>query len=116
MKTTITVLFAALAIGAGAASAQTQSTPAGGSTDKVQPDSVAGSTGGLSNTGNKTNPDASAAKNMKKKSPKHKKASSATGDGTVTNNKANNDSSAATPPDTGSKGSLVTNEAPPPKR
>lgn len=107
IRTTAGALFATLLLSASVASAQTQ--PAQG--DKVQPDQVAGSTGGMSNTGSKTNPDAKLP-SSKSKSKKMSSAS-ATGDGTPTTNTKSGDNADTTAPDTGAKGSLVTNRVQP---
>jgi hypothetical protein len=124
MKTTKTAsktsaigaLFATLVLSAGLAAAQNQPPNQPAQRDKVQPDQVAGSTGGLSNTGSKTNPDASTPGNGTKKSKSKKMSSaSATGDGTPTTNTKSGDNADTTAPDTGSKGSLVTNRVPPAK-
>lgn len=107
-KLTTGALLATLLLGAGLASAQTQPAPA----DKVQPDQVAGSTGGMSNTGSKTNPGAVLPTSKKAKSKKMSSAS-ATGDGTPTTNTKAGDNADTTAPDTGAKGSLVTNRVEP---
>lgn len=108
-STTFALILAAALSGTGAL-AQAQSAPSG---SKVDPASVAGSTGGLENTDSKTNPNSKMARKHQTSKQMGKGSATATADGTLNPAGAAADTAA---PDTGSKGSLVTNEEKPAKK
>lgn len=114
MKNTTTfALILAAALSGTTAMAQAQSASGAQASSKVDPQSVAGSTGGLENTDSKTNPNSKMARKHQSSKQTGKSSASATANGTV--NPAGAGADTATP-DTGSKGSLVTNEEKPAKK